>query len=849
MPMAMPVRVRPRAGVPRRSSTSRPSYGLFIDGEFVDGRSGSAVQDHQPGHRGGPRRGHRRRAPPTSTAPSPPPAAPTTRVWGRMPRRRPRQVPLPHRPHPAGARPRVRRAGDARQRQADQGDAATSTCRWRRRTSSTTRAGPTSSSTPASAPNPRPLGVVGQVIPWNFPLLMLAWKIAPGAGRRQHRRPQAGRDHAADRAAVRRGRASRPTCRRASSTSSPAPARPGSASSTTRTSTRSRSPARPRSASRSPARSPAPARRPPSSSAARRPTSSSTTPPIDQAVEGIVNGIFFNQGHVCCAGSRLLVQENIADDVERRLKRRLADAARRRPARQEHRRRRDQLRARSWTRIRELTDAGEAEGAERWDRACELPDHGLLVPRRRCSPASRQTHRIAQEEIFGPVLSVLTFRTPQEAVAKANNTPYGLSAGIWTEKGSRILWMADQLRAGVVWANTFNRFDPTSPVRRLQGVRLRPRGRPPRPRRPTSRQEQADEPRPRTAPDARVDVRKTYKLYIGGDVPAQRVRPLLRGRPTAAGTFLANAAQGSRKDARDAVVAARGAFARLGRRHGVQPRPGALPRRRGDGGPARPVRRRGRAPREGVPARRAEALVDAGDRPLGLVRRVDRQARPGARRAQPRRRARTSTSRRPSRPASSPSWRRRQSSLLGLVSVARAGRRRGNTAVVLASERAPAARRHALARCWPPPTSRAAWSTSSPAAPPRSRPWLASHRDVNAIDLAGAADAEGVDWGDLERAAADNLKRVLRPAGEGTDAVEPDWTRHPRPVADARRSSRPRPSGTPRAAEGRPAAEPAASGGWAQGSRWRSRNSNTMAHIRARCALSAAAPWPPSMFS
>ena len=182
---------------------------------------------------------------------------------------------------------------------------------------------------------------------------------------------------------------------------------------------------------------------------------------IDQAVEGIVNGIFFNQGHVCCAGSRLLVQENVAEDVVRRLKRRLQTL-----------RVGDPLdkntdvgainSAAQLDRIRTLTDAGEAEGATRWTAPCDLPERGFWFAPTVFTGVS-QTHRIAQEEVFGPVLSVLTFRTPQEAVAKANNTPYGLSAGVWTEKGSKILWMADQLRAGVVWANTFNRFDPTSP--------------------------------------------------------------------------------------------------------------------------------------------------------------------------------------------------------------------------------------------------------------------------------------------------------------------------------------------------------------------------------------------------
>ncbi|NUO98753.1 MAG: aldehyde dehydrogenase family protein [Nonomuraea sp.] len=182
---------------------------------------------------------------------------------------------------------------------------------------------------------------------------------------------------------------------------------------------------------------------------------------IDQAVEGIVNGIFFNQGHVCCAGSRLLVQESVHDQLLESLKRRLGTL-----------RLGDPLdkntdlgainSAEQLAKIRELSDAGADEGAERWSPACELPGKGYWFPPTLFTGVA-QSHRIAREEIFGPVLSVLTFRTPAEAVEKANNTPYGLSAGVWTEKGSRILWMADRLRAGVVWANTFNKFDPTSP--------------------------------------------------------------------------------------------------------------------------------------------------------------------------------------------------------------------------------------------------------------------------------------------------------------------------------------------------------------------------------------------------
>jgi len=182
---------------------------------------------------------------------------------------------------------------------------------------------------------------------------------------------------------------------------------------------------------------------------------------MDQAIEGIVNGIFFNQGHVCCAGSRLLVQENVHDEVIDRLKARLSTL-----------RMGDPLdkntdigainSAAQLERIRTLSDTGETEGAERWTADCRIPEKGFWFAPTIFTKVSA-AHAIAREEIFGPVLSVLTFRTPAEAITKANNTPYGLSAGIWTEKGSRMLALVDELKAGVVWANTFNRFDPASP--------------------------------------------------------------------------------------------------------------------------------------------------------------------------------------------------------------------------------------------------------------------------------------------------------------------------------------------------------------------------------------------------
>jgi len=183
--------------------------------------------------------------------------------------------------------------------------------------------------------------------------------------------------------------------------------------------------------------------------------------PLDQAVEGIVNGIYFNQGEVCCAGSRLLVQESIAETLIDKLKDRLATIRVGDPLDKNT----DVGAINSKSQLEKITElvaSGVAEGAELYQPACDLPERGYFF-RPTLFTNVAQSHRIAREEIFGPVLSVLTFRTPDEAVEKANNTPYGLSAGIWTDKGSRILSMVSKMKAGVVWANTFNRFDPTSP--------------------------------------------------------------------------------------------------------------------------------------------------------------------------------------------------------------------------------------------------------------------------------------------------------------------------------------------------------------------------------------------------
>ncbi len=309
-------------------------------------------------------------------------------------------------------------------------------------------------------PAPKPLGVAGQVIPWNFPLLMLAWKVAPAlaAGNTVVLKPA----ETTSLTALLFGK----ICQQADlppgvvniitgpgETGRALVTHPGIDKVAFTGSTE---------VGKSIAR-------------AIAGTGKSATlelggkaanivfddAPIDQAVEGIVNGIFFNQGHVCCAGSRLLVQESVYDDLLVRLKRRMATL-----------RVGDPLdkntdvgainSAEQLAKIRELSAVGETEGAQRWSAPCELPDRGFWFAPTLFTGVS-QAHRIAREEIFGPVLSVLTFRTPAEAVEKANNTPFGLSAGVWTDKGSRILWMANQLRAGVVWANTFNRFDPTSP--------------------------------------------------------------------------------------------------------------------------------------------------------------------------------------------------------------------------------------------------------------------------------------------------------------------------------------------------------------------------------------------------
>jgi aldehyde dehydrogenase (NAD+) len=308
--------------------------------------------------------------------------------------------------------------------------------------------------------DPQPLGVAGQIIPWNFPLLMAAWKLAPAlaAGNTCVLKPAETTSLSALVLAEILQQAELPDgvvniVTGDGSTGAALVEHPGVDKIAFTGSTEVG-----RLIQRSVAAS---EKRLTLELGGKGANIVFDDAPIDEMIEGIIDGIFFNQGHVCCAGSRLLVQENVADEVLRRLVRRV-----------------EQLRvgdpmdkntdvgainsAAQLARIVELSVVGESEGATRYSSSCVLPEKGYwFAPTVFANVA--QSHRIARDEIFGPVLSVLTFRTPEEAVAKANNTNYGLACGVWSEKGSRTLWVAERLRAGVIWANTYNRFDPTSP--------------------------------------------------------------------------------------------------------------------------------------------------------------------------------------------------------------------------------------------------------------------------------------------------------------------------------------------------------------------------------------------------
>ena len=308
--------------------------------------------------------------------------------------------------------------------------------------------------------SPKPLGVAGQIIPWNFPLLMLAWKVAPAlaTGNTVVLKPAESTSLTALLFAE--------VCQQAElpagvvnivtgdgSTGALIVNHPGIDKIAFTGSTE---------VGKIIARAVAPTKKSVTLELGGKAANIVfDDAPIDETVEGIVNGIFFNQGHVCCAGSRLLLQENVAEEVLHKLKNRMEKIRVGDPMDKNTDvgaiNSKEQL-----AKIVELAAAGDTEGAERWSPACNLPTKGFWFAPTIFTGVT-QAHRIAREEIFGPVLSVITFRTPQEAIEKANNTPFGLSAGIWSEKGSRTLWASQQLRAGVIWANTFNKFDPTSP--------------------------------------------------------------------------------------------------------------------------------------------------------------------------------------------------------------------------------------------------------------------------------------------------------------------------------------------------------------------------------------------------
>jgi aldehyde dehydrogenase (NAD+) len=308
--------------------------------------------------------------------------------------------------------------------------------------------------------SPKPLGVAGQIIPWNFPLLMLAWKVAPAlaTGNTVVLKPAESTSLTALLFAE--------VCQQAElpagvvnivtgdgSTGALIVNHPGIDKIAFTGSTE---------VGKIIARAVAPTKKSVTLELGGKAANIVfDDAPIDETVEGIVNGIFFNQGHVCCAGSRLLLQENVAEAVLHKLKNRMEKIRVGDPMDKNTDvgaiNSKEQL-----AKIVELAAAGDTEGAERWSPACNLPTKGFWFAPTIFTGVT-QAHRIAREEIFGPVLSVITFRTPQEAIEKANNTPFGLSAGIWSEKGSRTLWASQQLRAGVIWANTFNKFDPTSP--------------------------------------------------------------------------------------------------------------------------------------------------------------------------------------------------------------------------------------------------------------------------------------------------------------------------------------------------------------------------------------------------
>ena len=484
--------------------------------------------------------------------------------------------------------------------------------------------------------------------------------------------------------------------------------------------------------------------------------------PLDQAVEGIVNGIFFNQGHVCCAGSRLLVQESVADEVLARLKRRMSTL-----------RVGDPLdkntdigainSAEQLARIRELSDIGEAEGAGRWSPPCELPDARLLVPadalhRRHPGPPDRPRGDLRAGAVGADLPHARPRRSRRPTTRRTACPP---ASGPTRARGS-CGWPTSSRRRGL--GQHVQQVRPDQPVRRLQGVGLRPRGRPPR-----------SGGLPEGWPAmSRIDVRKTYKLYIGGAFPRSESGHSYAVNDSK-GRFVANAALASRKDARDAVVAARKAFPGwsgttaynraqiLYRVAEVMEdrRPQFVEAVRQSEGLTR------RSRRQGASTTAIDRLVwYAGwaDKLTQVVGNANPVAGPFFNLSTPEPTGVVAV------------LAPQESSLLGLVSVVAPGRRhrqhRGRRVVV----RPPAAGRRPSPRCWRPPTCPAAWSTSSPAsaATDRALAGLAHGRQRHRPDRHRRRRPTLAT--DLEVAAADNLKRVRR-----APAAEPDWTRRPRP--------------------------------------------------------------------
>ena len=535
-------------------------------------------------------------------------------AWAALPAARARQVPLPDRaPHP-GARRASSRSSRRWTAASRSRSRATSTSRSPPRTSSTTPAGPTSSTTPSPAATVEPLGVAGQIIPWNFPLLMAAWKIAPAL--------------ACGNTVVLKPAETTPlTALLLAEICQEAELPPGvvnivtgdgddrrGARATTRASTRSPSPARPRSA-RSSRRALAGTRQAADARARRqggehrvrgrrrstRPSrASSTASTSTRATSAARARGCSSRRSRCRRGDRQAVGSGCG---------RCASAIRstRTPTSARSTRPSSSRRSRRWSR------PARTEGAIRHRSPARCPSAGYWFAPTLFTDVA-PAHRIAREEIFGPVLSVLTFRTPAEAVEKANNTPYGLAAGVWTDKGVEGFEVASALRAGVVWANTYNHFDPTAPFGGYKESRLRPRGRPRRAA-PVS---PCDAVEPRLGSPSARPTSSSSAARSCAPSRAATTRP-------AGHNFPRGLAQGRPRRGRRRTARRQGP----GRRDGLQPRPDPVPRRR-DARVARAASRArdgGARPRRG----RARAAIDLLVHYAGWTDKLQ----PGARRDQP----------------------------------------------------------------------------------------------------------------------------------------------------------------------------------------------------------------------